>query len=291
MDKVVKFALAGGDMRQARLAAMLARDGHRVYVSYMEKAGEIEGVESVGLEEALAQADCVLLPLPALNGEGLLNTPLSDEKIAPAELLRLVPVHTPVFGGRLSRAFLEAAEELGLHTEDYFEREELKIANAAATAEGAVQIAMEETASMLCGARALVIGYGRIGKLLSAKLKALGAAVTVSARKPADLAWIKANGCEAVDTAALEPLLAKQELIFNTVPALVMDRRRLSLLKGDCVCIDLASRPGGLDFEAAAALGVKVIWALSLPGEVAPVSSGAAIRDTVYNLLAERGTL
>lgn len=291
MDKVIKFALAGGDMRQARLAAMLARDGHRVYVSYMEKAGEIEGAEAVSVEKAFADADCVLLPLPALDGAGMLNAPLSEKKISPAELLRLVPVHTPVYGGRLDKSFWETAGELGLHAEDYFEREELKIANAAATAEGAVQIAMEETPAMLCSARTLVIGYGRIGRLLSAKLKAMGAHVTASARKPADMAWIKASGCAAVATSALEPILAKQDIIFNTVPGLVMDRRRLSLVKKGAVCIDLASKPGGMDFEAAAELGVKVIWALSLPGEVAPVSSGAAIRDTVYNLLAERGVL
>ncbi|MDD6189097.1 MAG: dipicolinate synthase subunit DpsA [Clostridiales bacterium] len=291
MDKVLKFALAGGDRRQAQLAAMLARDGHRVYVSYMEKAGKIVGTEAAPIGTAFAEADCVLLPLPALDSVGMLNTPFSENKISPAELLRLVPVHTPVYGGRLSKGFLETAGELGLRTEDYFEREELKIANAAATAEGAVQIAMEETPYTLCGAQTMVIGYGRIGKLLSQKLKAMGAYVTASARKPADMAWIKTNGCAAVNTESLEPLLAKQDIVFNTVPAMVMDRRRLSLMKKGSLCIDLASKPGGVDFEAAAELGVKVIWALSLPGEVAPASSGAAIRDTVYNLLAERGVL
>ena len=150
MDKVIKFAIAGGDMRQARLAAMLARDGHRVYVSYMEKAGEIDGTEAVSAEKAFADADCIILPLPALDSAGMLNTPLSQQKISAEELLRLVPVHTPVYGGRLGKSFTETAEELGLQAEDYFLREELKIANAAATAEGAVQIAMEETPITLC---------------------------------------------------------------------------------------------------------------------------------------------
>ena len=291
MDKVIKFALVGGDRRQAQLAAMLARDGHRVRVCCMEKAGEIEGAEAVSVAKAIEDADCILLPLPALDGTGDISTPLSAEKISVEQLLRMVPSNTPLYGGRLSGGFFEAAEKLGLQAEDYFQREELKIANAAATAEGAVQIAMEETDITLCSARALVIGYGRIGRLLSSKLKALGATVTASARKPADLAWIKAEGVSPVETNALEPVLAKQDIIFNTVPAKVMDSRRLSLVKKGCICIDLASKPGGTDFEAAAQLGVKVIWALSLPGEVAPASSGAAIRDTVYNLLRERGAL
>ena len=291
MDKVIKFALVGGDRRQAQLAAMLARDGQRVRVCCMEKAGEIEGAEAVSVAKAIEDADCILLPLPALDGAGDISTPLSAEKISVEQLLRIVPADTPLYGGRLSGGFFETAEKLGLQAEDYFQREELKIANAAATAEGAVQIAMEETDITLCSARALVIGYGRIGRLLSSKLKALGATVTASARKPADLAWIKAEGLSPVETNALEPVLAKQDIIFNTVPAKVMDSRRLSLVKKGCICIDLASKPGGTDFEAAAQLGVKVIWALSLPGEVAPASSGAAIRDTVYNLLRERGAL
>ena len=291
MDKVIKFAVVGGDKRQAQLAAMLARDGHKVRVCCIEKAGEIEGVEAASIEKAFEDADCVLLPLPSLNNAGDINTPLSAEEITVGQFARAVPVHTPVYGGRLSESFFETAEKFGLQVEDYFLREELKIANAAATAEGAIQIAMEETDITLCSARALVIGYGRIGRLLSAKLKALGVAVTASARKPADLAWIKAEGLAAVATSALEPVLAKQDIIFNTVPAEVMDSRRLSLVKKGCVCIDLASKPGGTDFEAAAQLGVKVVWALSLPGEVAPASSGAAIRDAVYNLLRERGVL
>lgn len=291
MNKLLKFALAGGDRRQAQLAAMLAGDGHTVYVSYMEKVGEIAGAEPLPLKEALARADCVILPLPALDVSGMLSTPLSSGRIAADELLRYIAPHTPVYGGRLSERFIKAARDQGITAVDYFEREELKIANAAATAEGAIQLAMEETGSVLCGTRALVIGYGRIGKLLANKLAALGVHVTVSVRRPADAAWAEAYGAKAVQTAFLEDVLPEQDIVFNTVPAVTMGKYRLSLLKDGCLCMDLASKPGGVDFNAAAELGVKVIWALSLPGEVAPVSAGAAIRDTVYNLLNESGVI
>ena len=40
---------------------------------------------------------------------------------------------------------------------------------------------------------------------------------------------------------------------------------------------------------AAAALGVLVVWALSLPGKVAPVSAGRYIMDTVYHIMEELG--
>lgn len=45
----------------------------------------------------------------------------------------------------------------------------------------------------------------------------------------------------------------------------------------------------GVDMEAARQLGVKVIWALSLPGKTAPVTAGRAILNTIYNILQEQG--
>ena len=53
--------------------------------------------------------------------------------------------------------------------------------------------------------------------------------------------------------------------------------------------LDLASKPGGVDLAAAGELGLTVIWALSLPGKVAPVTAGAAIKTTIYNMLHELG--
>lgn len=288
MKKTLTFALLGGDRRQVRLATLLAADGHRVLASCMEAAGKLPGVAQLPPEAALPEADCVILPLPALDASGDVNAPLSRVKISATELLRRVPERGLICGGRLSDGFLDAARSLGLQAVDYFEREELIVANAAFTAEGALQVAMEETTAALCGANVLVIGYGRIGKILTQRLSAMGARVTASARKPADLAWIRAYGHRAAETAFLEELLPEQDVVFNTVPALVLGRQRLSLLKPGCLCIDLASRPGGVDFAAASELGVKVIWALSLPGEVAPDSSGAAIRDTIYHLLEEK---
>ena len=48
-------------------------------------------------------------------------------------------------------------------------------------------------------------------------------------------------------------------------------------------------RSAGVDLEAAKELGVKVIWALSLPGKVAPVTAGEMIKNTVLNIINEMG--
>jgi dipicolinate synthase subunit A len=182
---------------------------------------------------------------------------------------------------------MELASQTGVLAIDYFVREEMAVLNAIPTAEGAISLAMEELPITLHGARVLVIGYGRTGKILAHRLASLGCDVTVSARKYSDFAWIEAYGYRYTDTNGLGSDLSRYDLIFNTVPALVLNRERLSYLKKDALVIDLASKPGGVDFDAAQELGSNVIWALSLPGKCSPLTSGRIIRDTIYHILEE----
>ena len=164
-------------------------------------------------------------------------------------------------------------------------------ANAVPTAEGAIQIAMEQTDVTLHGLRALVIGYGRIGSILAAKLAALGVLVTVSARSCRDTARIEAAGLQSADTRHLTDVLSDFPLVFNTVPAAVLGAAELSKLPPKALIIDLASQPGGIDLSAVPPDGVRVIHALSLPGKVAPVTASIAVRDTIYAILSEEGIL
>ena len=163
------------------------------------------------------------------------------------------------------------------------------IANAVPTAEGAIQLAMEATDRTIHGSHCLVIGYGRIGRLLAERLAALGAQVSVSARRYRDLAWIDAVGCRGLRTNALAGELDRFDLIFNTVPALILDAGRLEETREDCVILELASSPGGVDFDAARRLGRRALLASGLPGKSAPRTAAAAIRDSIYHILEERG--
>ncbi|MEG0570666.1 MAG: dipicolinate synthase subunit DpsA, partial [Oscillospiraceae bacterium] len=83
-------------------------------------------------------------------------------------------------------------------------------------------------------------------------------------------------------------VIASQALVFNTVPAQILGEDVLRRVEKDCVLIDLASKPGGIDFEIAKKLNIKAIWALSLPGIVAPITAAQIIYDTVKNIIHER---
>lgn len=290
MNNNTKFAVIGGDLRQVKLAGMLASDGNTVNAIGFESIGEIDKDITLckELSTAVKDADCVILGLPYSNDGINANAPLSKKPIVLKELYDLLSHGQLVVGGKLNDSAYLAAGRHGFKLVDYLEREELAVLNAIPTAEGAIQIAMEELPITIHNSKCLVIGYGRIGKVLSHNLCGLGAKVTVSARKHSDFAWIKANGYNAANTSELNKTLSeKYDVIFNTVPTLVFDSELLDKISKECLIIDLASKPGGVDLNAASERGLKVIWALSLPGKVAPITSGEIIKSTILNIITE----
>ena len=279
------YAVLGGDRRQLQLARLLRQDGHPVSAWGFDRA---EGAEQSSLEQAVA-ADVVILPLPVSGDGRTLHLPLSDTTIALEDLWPLLDSRRQLIcGGSISPAVLAQAARERLRLVDYFAREEVQIGNAVPTAEGAIQTAMEAMDRTLHGAEALVVGYGRIGRALARDLRGLGAQVSVSARRFRDLAWIEAEGYSPLHTERLSGELGRFDVIFNTVPALVLPRERLEACRASCVIVDVASDPGGVDFAAAEDLGIPAIWARGLPGRVAPATAAAVLRDAVYHILQER---
>ena len=154
------------------------------------------------------------------------------------------------------------------------------------TAEGAIECAMREYEGTISVSKCLVTGFGRIGKILAHKLVLLGANVTVSARKPSDLAYVKALGYNAINTENLRTV-KRFDIVFNTIPRLIFDRELLMNTDTNTLIIDLASLPGGVDFDTAEKLGIYAVRALSLPGKCAPKTAGEIIKTTVFDIIKE----
>lgn len=276
----MRFGVIGGDRRQAELARLLELDGHQVSTYGLQRW---KAPNPVGLETVL-ETEIVILPLPLCRGEGVLNC--EEGPVPTMELFRRLRPGQRVLAGQVQPEQRREALACGVVPEDYFLREELTVANAAATAEAAIQVAMEHLDRSLLGMECLVLGYGRIGKLLSHRLRGLGAGVTVTARKPEDLAWIRAYGLRAMKTSELDGKLSAFGTVFNTVPSLVLKEALLSQLPESCLCVDLASVPG-IDFAAAEEMGLSCVWARSLPGRLLPCTAAEVIRDAVYYILLE----
>ena len=286
------YIIAGGDLRFCALAKQLS-DNNRVYaVGFDADTFASSAVMHCSAVSDIPEcADYLVLPLPVSNDGIYLNTPFDCHKIPLYELTSAVKKDGIVFGGRFTPDVSKVFTDAGIETVDYLKREELSVLNARATAEGAVKIAIEEQPVTIAGEKILILGMGRIAKSLINILGGFGAEITVAARKYSDLAWGEIYGCKPLHISELSQsnCLPQFDLIFNTIPATVLDHELLSRCRKDCLLIDLASKPGGIDFDAAGELGLRVIWALSLPGKTAPVSSGQIIAAAIENILNERG--
>ena len=273
-----RMGVIGGDRRQAELARLLREDGYTVHTCGLGRWLP----DSEECLELAAAAPVVILPLPLCREAGMLNwegLPLSTQTL----FAQLRPDQR-LLAGQVQPAQQAEAAACGLTLEDYFLREELTVANAAITAEGAVQTALERLDGTLWNRSCLVLGFGRIGRLLSYRLHGMGARVTTAARKPADRAWVRAYGWEALDSGALDGRLSSFGAVFNTVPARILDGALLAQLPRDCLLVDLASQPG-IDGVRAAELGLDCVWARGLPGRTAPCAAAAALRDTITYIL------
>lgn len=286
IESVKTVGIIGGDKRQLYLADSFIKDGYKVMLGGFDTLKSVGEIAITDVDSALSYGDIIILPLPSVRSDGSINAPFSQGNIYLSdgyiEHIKSKPIFAS-FSEKLLRAYpkLKSAPVF-----DYASREDFAILNAVPTAEGAIEYAMCAYEGTIAGSKSLVAGFGRIGKILSSKLKALGSDVTVSARRFEDLAYINALGYKAENTGELKNI-SGYDLVFNTIPALIFDENMLKNTGRDTLIIDLASAPGGVDFEAARSLKIDAQRALSLPGKCAPKTAAEIIKQTVNSIIKE----
>ncbi len=278
------ICIVGGDRRQAILGRLLSAGGKAVSYFALEKLGEAQP-DFASLRFAAAKCGAVILPAPLTRDGKTLGTPLSDLQITLGEEFGRALSGKVVFCAN-KELLMKLCAPKDAVVFDYLADETLAAKNAALTAEGALAAAINASDTAIFGSRCLVAGCGRIGKLLAHRLSALGADVTVSARRESDLAMIRAFGLKAAETGALASSGEQYDFIFNTIPAPVFGEKEL-LATARGVVIDLASKPGGVDLEACRHLGINGFSAPGLPGKTAPETAARIIRDTIYRIMEE----
>lgn len=285
IDLINKISIIGGDLRIVKLTEMLIEEGVEVFTYGLEKV-DVEEIHQCKNLKELAAADIILGPIPFSSNKTTINAPFGNENILVEEFFKNMNGKT-LIAGNIKQEILEMAEENNIKVIDILKREELSVLNAVSTAEGTIKIAIDETPRNLHGSNILIMGFGRIGKILSHMLHGLGAKVSCEARKNSDLAWIKAYGYEPIPLPNLKDNLNRFDIIINTIPYIILDKENLENVRRDALIIDVASSPGGVDKEAVKEQKIKFIWALSLPGKVAPVTSAEFIKETLYNVVTE----
>ena len=270
------FLILGGDNRSLYLGEYLENQGFKVcYYAF----NHTECYNS--LEEAMNSSDVIVLPLPFTKDRLTLNAPLFDDKVVISDIVALLSNKKMVFGGQLPKSFCEELESRDCPYCDYFLLDELAIYNAVPTAEGVVQVLIEELPITIHGMKCGILGYGRVGKVLANTLSSLGAKVTVFARKQSAFAEIYASSMEYKHFDVLSTENNDFDVVINTVPVKVLGDAQLSKLNSDCVLVEVASAPFGIDFQAVKERAFKVVKAGSLPGKVAPKTAGEIIGRSI----------
>ena len=274
------FLILGGANRSLYLGEYLENQGFKVcYYAF----NHTECYNS--LEEAMNSSDVIVLPLPFTKDRLTLNTPLFDDKVVISDIVALLSNKKMVFGGQLPKSFCEELESRDCPYCDYFLLDELAIYNAVPTAEGVVQVLIEELPITIHGMKCGILGYGRVGKVLANTLSSLGAKVTVFARKQSAFAEIYASSTEYKHFDVLSTENNDFDVVINTVPVKVLGDAQLSKLNSDCILVEVASAPFGIDFQSAKEKAFKVIKAGSLPGKVAPKTAGEIIGRSILPMI------
>ncbi len=231
--------------------------------------GSETGNEVMVAEEYLpGYHDVVLLPVPQ-------TAKYLEENITKLQKGQLV------FGCHFPAPLLELCVKKEVRCIDYMQEEGFASRNAIATAEGAVAEALKSGCVSIHGSNSLVVGYGRCGEVLAEKLAALKANVTVMDRKEEKRARAETYGCQAVDFTMPATNMSEFDFIFNTVPAPVLDEHFLANVKKDVTIVDIASKPGGVDFEYCRKHSIDANLCLGLPGKYAPKSAAAILMEVI----------
>ncbi|MBR3163412.1 MAG: dipicolinate synthase subunit DpsA [Clostridia bacterium] len=281
-----KIAVVGGDLRMIYLSKMLSK--HNTVLTFGQEMAEIktDAMKIDDLKSAIELSDIIIGPIPFTKDGENINTSYSKEKILIKDFIRHSSGKT-VITGAVKEDVLDLSEKKDVHIIDLMKEESLTVLNTIATAEGTIELAMQRTKRTIHGSKVLILGYGRVAKVVAQKFNAINALVTCAARKEEAFAWMEVEGYKSININKLGSNLGEYDIIINTPPTIILTKERLQKLKRDCLVIDLASRPGGVDQDAINKLNINYEWALGLPGKVAPITAAEHISQTLERILME----
>lgn len=287
--KGVKVAVLGGDARELVLVSALSRLGAHVQVAGLPVKNDPPHVTLChSLEQALTEVQAVILPVPGILESGNIYSVYEEKPMVLSEaLLVKMPPQAPIFVGFARSKLKEIVQRSNVRLITVLDLDEVAILNSIPSAEGAIQMAMENTAITIHNSNSFVLGFGRTGASIARLLQGMGAKVTVVARSAAHRARVYELGMNPMSFEELPDKISQAEIIFNTVPTMVLSNCILSKAREEMVIIDVASPPGGTDFEAADRLGIKALLAPGLPGKVAPKTAGKILSKVIPTLLAQ----
>jgi dipicolinate synthase subunit A len=273
------------------LIHILASKGFKIRVLKQAPAQQEPWIiYSEEIDEVIKGAKMIIAPMSGTDEEGFLKSTFVNYRVKLDQaFFEKLSRDTLFMIGIAGNSLKQIMESCSIRYLELARLEEVAILNAIPTAEGAIKLAIEETDYTIFGSKSLVLGLGKVGLTLAWRLRLLGADTYAVTRNRAAIARGRDLGIKMLSYDKLKDRLPEIDMLFNTVPALILDREYLSILKRNAIIIDLASSPGGTDFQAAEEMGIKALLAPGLPGKIAPRTAGEILADIIPELMSITG--
>lgn len=272
MSKEWKVAVIGGDKRSEYMVQFLQEFGY-VVMSCVMIPSEPEEVAKI-----VKWADVLVGPTP-FSRDGVEVYHEKGGNILLEDFARWMRAGQILFGGNISPMIRQEAEKKRVQYHDFMAMDEVARDNSVATAEGAIAEAITASDINLNQSNCLVLGFGRCGKAIYERLEALGAKCSIGLRNAVQKE-LPTDG-EIFSLEDLPAHISEFDFIFNTIPAKVLDRDCVEKVRKDCIIIDIASKPGGTDFEACRERGIYANLSLGIPGRYAPKTSAQILVNAI----------
>ena len=263
----MNICVMGGDLRNFFLAKLLSKEKHEVKVYGFEKIENFKECETY--ENMISSSEIVVLPIPFTKDKKTINMPLSNRNIRIQELAYHLENKT-IFVGNMPEDIQEILKEKQNEVIDFMKKEEFAVLNAIPTAEATIEIILKNTNKILQGSHCLILGFGRIGKVLAHKLQGLAVDVTCMVTNELEKAWATAYGYQTTTIEKLQNYYTKikqYDIIINTIPKIIFEEE-LKEIKKETLVIDLASKPYGIDRKIVKEENINFIEALGLPRKI-----------------------
>lgn len=285
-----QIVLAGGDARQLEVIRRLTElDASVTLCGFDRLDTPFSGVTKADwTPDILEAADALVLPAVGTDDEGTISTLFTDLELKLTDdYLSAAPKTCKVVTGMAKPYLKKLCEKHRIALVELFERDDVAIYNSIPTAEGALMMAIQNTDITIHNSNCMVLGLGRTGFTMARTLHALGAKVKVGVRRDESFARAFEAGFEPFYMPDITRLAGNIDLIFNTIPNMIVTAQVIAQLPLRACIIDLASKPGGTDFRFAEKRGIKALLAPGLPGIVAPKTAGRIIANSLIQIVLE----
>lgn len=268
-----KILVIGGDQRLLYLADLLKNTFSLVQSYALDGVDLLEGIEKAdSLESAMEKADIVIAPVP-FTKDGIHLLTKDNTIVSLKDFGENLRGNSILFGGNIPNIVMESAKMKHVKCFDFMQMEDVALENAITTAEGAIAEAIALSTQNINQEHCLVLGYGRCAQAIAERLKGLNAKVTIGARKEEARKNAISLGYQGVSLGELHSIIPSEQFIFNTIPAMVLDAELIGKMYPDSIIIDIATSPGGTDFDACKRRDIKAKLSLGIPGRYSPKTS------------------